>query len=263
MRKFKKIKIMALIIHAAPGTTGKISATPTFCHSVFGKIYEITKVVYKIAKKILTSVANFFHRCIFSKQTPAIKNPAKESALANPEKKAQAIFVFRSPGSGKNSYVDKFCSSDEYKSYTIIDADLEMEKIPGYQEALKKKDKTAADRFHGEALDKRNALFEKTKKDKGNFIYVGSGAHLAFYKNILASVKTAYHVKTVFIEISLKNALERAEIRAKQTGRFVPEGVIRDNFDKASKNFPLLKKIADCFEVYDSNTHMHLKESTA
>ena len=239
-----------------------ISQSTTFIHPFFvdgiSKIADLARRVLRLAYTPLFHVASFFSNLVFSKNKVAANpiNPLIQKGLA---KKPQAIFVFGGPGAGKNSYIDKFCSGEGFKSFTIIDADLEMEKIPGYIEAIRNKEKDAADCYHHEALRLRGDLFDKTKKNLGDFIFVGSGAHLEFYKTILTSLKSSYHIKTVFIEISLENALARAHARGELTGRIVPEKVIRSNHTDAEKNFAILKKIAHCFEVYSNNDQMKLK----
>lgn len=223
------------------------------------KAAQIALKIKSVVSRFFTSISQFF----FTRLSKSSKMNTKTAAVTvqKTAQTASAIFVFGSPGAGKNSFVDKFCAGDKFRSYTLIDADLEMEKISGYQQAVQQGDAQAAERFHNEALKRRNQLFSETKKDKKNLIYVGSGAHLDFYKKVITSLKTDYHINTVFIEIDLQLAVQRAKTRADLTGRVVPEKVIRDNFTQANLNFHSLKQLADSWEVYNNDHHMVLKES--
>lgn len=217
----------------------------TFCsgqllQSCETKLINLILKIKKFIHQNFKDLANFFCCLFLNKNKPIIKKP-------------NAIFVLGSPGSGKNFYVDKFYIGEKFASYQIIDADIEMAKIPEYQEAVKNGDKDAADRFHAQALQLKNKLFSKTKNAKHNLIYVGSGAHLEFYKNIITSLKTQYFVKTVFIEASLERVLKRVQARGDLTGRVVPEKVVRNHFIQAKANFSILSSLADEFDVYNND----------
>lgn len=188
-----------------------------------------------------------------------IHDPIVANAFAGkkpvPEgKKKIAIMTMGAPASGKSSGL----RTVDLKRFVSVDPDGIKEKLPEYKKATEDREKT----FKGAALmahEESSAIAKRITKEaieKGHNVLIdGTGANAASMKKKIAELKKAgYHVHVVMSHLHEDEGVRRAKARAEQTGREVPEGVIRSAYKSVPKNFAAIGKEADSFHVMDNRS---------
>ena len=153
----------------------------------------------------------------------------------------RAIFIVGGSGSGKNTLADKIIQSNQVKNkreYVLIDADKEKEKIPEYKYLLSIGDPQAASKVHEQSLFMRNKLVIKSREDRSNIVYTGTGSDPLFYEEMFQYFKDAgYYVKVYFVDADESVCKERAKKRQEQNGRRVPNNIIEKSNGQARHHF--------------------------
>ncbi len=165
------------------------------------------------------------------KSTETTRSSARKQSVS-PET-PRAIFIVGGSGSGKNTLADKIIQSNQVKNkreYVLIDADKEKEKIPEYKYLLSIGDPEAASKVHKQSLFMRNKLVIKSREDRSNIVYTGTGSDPLFYKKMFQCFKDAgYYVKVYFVDADESVCKERAKKRQEQNGRLVPNKFIEES----------------------------------
>jgi predicted ABC-type ATPase len=166
--------------------------------------------------------------------------------------KLEAIFLMGGPGAGKSTVKSQILGASA-KDYVDVAPDDVKEKLPEYQLGLSTGDKGAANRVQGESAMVASSILQAAAQSERKLIYDGTGQVAATYlDNITQLQKQGYRVKVVMVHIDVETALKRVRGRGLETGRAVPEDVVRKVYDVAPKNFPEIAAKANDAELYDN-----------
>lgn len=135
-----------------------------------------------------------------------------------------------------------------------VDSDAIKELIPEYKEFVKQHPETGALRVHNESSDIANSAVDSLIKNNKNFIFDGTMKSFSKYEKIIKNLKdNGYEVRIVSADIPLKEALQRSDARAKQTGRKVPHSIVEGSHRGFASTFPKLLSLVDGYTLYDNS----------
>lgn len=168
-----------------------------------------------------------------------------------------AIFTGGSPASGKSSFIKKKADYLQNKDIFHLDADEIRSKLPEYEG-------WNADATHTETQDIVNGILEKIGSEECRYdlIYDGTMNKAKKYFDLINKVRAlGYKIYIIFMEIPYAEAITRALLRYKRSGRFVPLEVIDDFFSattdgksKGQSALDQLKPLVDGYVVADGIT---------
>jgi predicted ABC-type ATPase len=169
-------------------------------------------------------------------------------------KTSRAIFLIGGMASGKGTVRKSLVERHSDRHYVIIDPDFIKESMTEYQEALKRKDENAATLVHDKSVKEATEQLKNTIEKKSSFIYDSTGSRFWIYEDQMEVAKQkGMFVELIYVETSLPNCLSRAQTRACETGRFVPEDRIRSSNSAAKDIFPDLQKLAHKWKKYNND----------
>lgn len=137
-----------------------------------------------------------------------------------------AVFTGGSPASGKSSFIKKIAADILKPEVFHLDADEIRSKLPGYEG-------WNANATHKETQDIVNELLNKVGdgRCRYDFLYDGTMNKAQKYFGLINKVKgLGYKTFIIFMDIPYAVARERALLRYKKSGRYVPMEVIDDFF---------------------------------
>jgi len=164
-----------------------------------------------------------------------------------------AILLGGSPASGKSTFLKKFRPYLLSNSIYKVDADEVRAMLPEYKG-------WNANSTQQETGDIVNTLISDRSVGvpcKFDFIYDGTMTNLKKYKALINMLKEqGYEVFVIFMEPIEKSIIvKRAMERYRKTGRFVPEFVIDEFYEKGEKNLQELKDMVDGYIVVNSKNY--------
>lgn len=176
-------------------------------------------------------------------------------ALAGHHSQASPVATFLGGGtaSGKSTAL----ASAAHKDQVVIDSDAIKGLLPDYQQKVKAGDPSAAAYAHEESSYLAKRIQAAAIARKLNYLLDGTGD--ASYAKMAAKIKAArdggHRVDAKYVTAATEEAVRRAEARAKETGRMVPESVIRSIHAGVSEVFPKLVEsgLLDSAELWDTN----------
>jgi len=134
-----------------------------------------------------------------------------------------------------------------------IDADAIKEKIPEYKAMVDLKDESAAAHAHQESSQLASKLIETSFESGRPFVYDSTMKDTEKMKRVIDEAKKrGYGVHIVFADLDKDIAIERARKRAEQTGRKVPEDIIKKSHEGAIKTLGDIHHLADSVSVYSN-----------
>lgn len=182
------------------------------------------------------------HKKIFAAFLDPVKPVPKD-------KKPMAAMLMGGPASGKGVLADSV-PDDEFVK---VDADKIKSLIPEYQELVKKGDRNAAAYVHEESGYLASKLRDIARSQRKNMVLDGTGKYAGSYLHRMQELQSdGYHVHLMMPYLDVDTAVKRAKKRGKESGRWVPEHVIRSNHDVIPGNFLQLAKRADTALLFDN-----------
>ncbi len=162
----------------------------------------------------------------------------------------QAILMMGGPASGKSSALREL----DLEGFAVLDSDWVKTQIPQYSEARAADARDAAFSVHAESSDVVSRAFIEARNNRINIVMDGTGKSVDKYLRYIDALKRAgYDVKIVFVHVDEETAWERAKNRAEETGRWVPEEVVRGAYAKIPHNLGTYVQKADSFIMFDSH----------
>ncbi len=138
----------------------------------------------------------------------------------------------------------------------ISDCDDIKEKLPEYSPFKGQDGTTAALRVHTESMDISMAAIDELIKNGKNLMFDSTMKNTAKMSGIVKKLKEAgYEVRIVGADVPLEIAMERSELRNQETGRKVPEHVIKDSHGGFSTVYPELITQVDAYSLYDNSEY--------
>jgi len=190
---------------------------------------------------------------IKNKETECIINEhlANFSSVEKPE----FIQVSGIPGAGKSSY----CKAHMLPNYLYISFDKIMLSLKSYQDMLIKKDvKMAYYSYEMPARVIGYELLQRALKLQLNIMLEHSGtnkAHLELLKNIKS---IGYKTTINFIVCDKDCAIQRAEKREEQEGRFIPKAVINERLKNLDYYFKEYSKLTSNIKIFDGTNNFKM-----
>jgi predicted ABC-type ATPase len=165
------------------------------------------------------------------------------------DKKPIVIMTMGIPASGKSQLV-RGVKTDQFVK---VDADAIKEMIPEYQDKVKKGDRNAANYVHDESGTLASRLRDMAREQRKNVVYDGTGKYVGSYLHRIEQFqKDGYHVQVLMPHLSAETAIERADQRGKEGGRWVSSDIIRSNAHAVPYNFEELARAADSAMLFDT-----------
>lgn len=136
----------------------------------------------------------------------------------------------------------------------ISDCDDIKSQLPEYEHFKAQDIESAAYRVHEESMDIAMEALDELIKNKKNLMFDGTMKSVGKYSKIIDSLhKAGYHIQIVGADVPVEVAVQRSNQRAKQTGRKVPEGIIRGSHGGFASTFPELIDKVDSYSLYDNS----------
>lgn len=168
------------------------------------------------------------------------------------EKTPELLQVSGIPGAGKSTY----CATHQRENFLFLSFDKIMLSLSGYQQELQQNGSISAfEKYEMPARIIGYELLRRAINKKVNIMFEHSGAnpaHLELFKNIPAK---GYKTKMVFIMCDIALALKRAEVRAKETKRYVPKHLILERAEKMKEYMTLYQKEVKNITVLDGGNN--------
>lgn len=158
---------------------------------------------------------------------------------------------------GKGAVVGKQIS--EYTSALgfslgTIDSDEIKNSIPEYSLMQKQDLDTASFRAHNESSDIANLAIDTLVAEGRSFVFDGTMKNLDKYTKLIDTLHSnGYKVRAIAVDVPIEEAIKRAKIRGKLTGRNVPDDIIKDTHIGFAKVFPQLMDKFDDFMLCDNS----------
>lgn len=160
------------------------------------------------------------------------------------------------PAAGKSTMLNSGqVSVPTGKQAAQINADDIKEKIPEYDKMLKGGDKTAAAFTHEESsyLAKRAQAAAMERRQDVVLDGTGDSSESSLRGKVDKARKSGYRVEGIYATVPTAEAIRRSNDRGKETGRYVPESVIRGTHASVSRIFPAATKMFDRISLYDNS----------
>jgi predicted ABC-type ATPase len=152
----------------------------------------------------------------------------------------QVTFMGGGSGAGKGS-IRESGQVKFRKGSTLVDSDEAKRAIPEYRKMLDAGDSNAAAYAHAESSDMASRLMAESIERGYDTVLDGTGN--GTFEKLAGRVadarqRGAKRVTAEYVTIDTDEALRRAAMRAQDTGREVPEKVIRSTHENVSRIFP-------------------------
>lgn len=181
-------------------------------------------------------------------------NDAKQKG--KPVKNPEFVLLGGGPASGKSTVI-KNGMVKLADSHVLVNADEYKAALPEYIEKFKAKDTTAASYVHEESSYLAKRTLSESFKESRNVVLDGTGN--AGVESVMKKVNEAraagYAVRGEYVTCNTETAVKRSDERAIQTGRKVPESMLRHTHKSVSAILPELVKggTFDSVALHDTN----------
>lgn len=163
----------------------------------------------------------------------------------------QAIVMMGGPASGKSSALRII---GDTTGFITLDSDAIKGELPEYQRGVAGSAKNAAASVHAESSFLVQKALRFAIGKKCNLIYDGTGSNASQYATMIDNLHRAgYSVRLVYVHVEPALALPRALARAEESGRYVPEYVIKAAYDSIPFNFSYLADRVDAWTMFDTS----------
>lgn len=171
-----------------------------------------------------------------------------------PVQKPELLQVSGIPGAGKST----FCATHAKENFLFLSFDRIMVSLKGYQQELKQNGCVAAfQKYEMPARIIGYELLRRALNKKVNIMFEHSGtnnAHLELFHNIR---QKGYTTAVDFIVCDTATAVKRAQIRAKETQRYVPETLIMERAAKFKEYMEAYKKETANIALFDGGNNFY------
>jgi predicted ABC-type ATPase len=201
------------------------------------------------------TVAKYFHGGKWSPERAKLHDQIIGQALAGhqPQARPAATFLGGGTASGKSTLMAGQAGADQVH----IDPDAIKTQLPDYQAMVKAGDPKAAAFAHEESSYLGKRIQAEAAARKLNMLVDGTGdnAYESMLKKINQAKAAGMQVVGKYVTADTNEAIRRAQARAAETGRMVPEPVIRKIHAGVSDVFGQLIKHGDldAAELWDTN----------
>jgi predicted ABC-type ATPase len=162
----------------------------------------------------------------------------------------QAVITMGIPASGKSKAVGDMIDTS---NHAHIDPDNIREQLPEFKAAVEQRAKDGGSIVKDETDNIADEVLTEAVGRDVNILLEGVVSDPDWYENdLIPHLKNSgYDVAIMMVhEPNVDAAIERADLRGRKKGRFVPERHIRDAQPRIPKNFKRLSKLLDSFAVY-------------
>jgi predicted ABC-type ATPase len=148
--------------------------------------------------------------------------------------------------SGKTTASRKIIGNDP--NVLRVDPDELKTKIPEYEQLKKDDPKKAAFRVHEESSYLTKALMAEAISRGLDLTYDSTTSGKGAMAMINTMLNHGYQVHTMFVDVPLEVAKQRADLRARESndpmnrGRFIPAIIIEESHNRAAENFFKLRE---------------------
>mmetsp|Transcript_68329 Transcript_68329/g.192688 ORF Transcript_68329/g.192688 Transcript_68329/m.192688 type:complete len:506 (-) Transcript_68329:228-1745(-) len=173
---------------------------------------------------------------------------SRESTL--PGEQPWIVFTAGAMGVGK-SYVMLTLDSDglfPMENFALVDPDKLKNELPEMKGYLERDPATAATKVHRESTMISEVLFEHCLSAKQNLLVDGSLRDVGWYTKLFQRIRRefpVYRIGIVHITASRETIINRAEARAKETGRVVPRELLEASMAQVPESVAALAPLAD------------------
>lgn len=176
-----------------------------------------------------------------------------EESRTNQGETPEVILTMGGSGSGKSTLLKGLMESLD-KKYSYLDVDDIKNHIPEYKSFQKTNVEDAAFLVHEESSDIGKLALEKLSLNKHNFIFDSTLKDADWAVNLVKVLKArGYKIKVIAATVPIDVATKRCLDRAKETGRFIPENIIKQSHEKVSESFKRLIDIVEDLKLFDTN----------
>jgi len=109
--------------------------------------------------------------------------------------------------------------------------------LPEYSKLKESNPETAAALVHEESSYLAKQILKHAGKERINVVYDSTGGSRSLPAMAKDLKSKGYKVEAVYFDIPVGEALKRAEGRARRTGRYIPEDVVRGTYGASAKGF--------------------------
>lgn len=163
-------------------------------------------------------------------------------------------------GAGKSTILNALRSRGEFdiSNAVQVNADDIKELIPEYETLRAMGDSRAAAIVHEESSHVSTLLMQRAMPDAGkgpfyNILFDGTLSNGPKSLTLIARWKaTGYHVRIVGVTIDPKEAIIRAFLRARTSGRWVPLAVLAEAHNGFNEHIKEYSRVADSYNLFDN-----------
>ena len=162
-------------------------------------------------------------------------------------KKREVFIIVGAPASGKSTFADALI---EEKGALLIDSDEAKKRLPEFSNGLL----SAA--VHSESSNIADAVLARAIDNGDNIVMPLVGKTYDHLEERVDKFKEAgYTVKLIYIDLPVAKAIQRAETRFKETGRFISPEYLKSVGLKPKQNYDKLKntKRVDSYEAWSND----------
>lgn len=204
----------------------------------------------KVLMPSLKELVNADYASIKSAESEWLINESLKSVTS--VQKPELLQISGIPGAGKST----FCAAHQKKNYLFLSFDRIMVALKGYQQELKQNGSVAAfQKYEMPARIIGYELLRRALNKKVNIMFEHSGtnkAHLELFRNIR---EKGYNTAVDFIVCDTATAIKRAQIRAKETKRYVPESLILERAAKFKEYLGAYQKETSHIALFDGGNN--------
>jgi predicted ABC-type ATPase len=176
----------------------------------------------------------------------------------NPEAGGRPVAILTGGGSASGKgCISKPLREPRKDDFAWIDSDEIKAKLPEFQQKEKAGDHGAASYVHAESCDVVSNAIDGAIAKNVSFVYDNTMSNPASVKTMIDTLHAhGYYVRVLYADLPVEKALERAKKRGEQTGRYVPEDIIRSIHAGCLQTLSELSGLADRVDVYSTDVPM-------
>lgn len=239
--------------------------TPTF--EIYDEPGEIKSFSPPFAKARERLDYSYHHNLALKRQhlqDAILQRVVNLSAKLPNEKRPWIVFTAGAMGVGKGYVMSNLHSTGVFPldNFLKIDPDMlkqELPEMPGY---LRQDKESAATKLHRESTQMSDVLFEYALLNEIPLLVDGSLRDVDYYQTLLDRIREKHpQYRIAIIHVIADPALihERAEERAKRTGRAVPKDLLNESIEQVPRSVEILSKKVDALHVISNNEGSPMK----
>lgn len=230
------------------GAPGKVQRAPTNISSTPPHIQRENETIkfQGKSKSITKGDEDQFSQSIVKMSTKGV------SSVGDTER-PRAIMLMGAAGSGKSSLIPQLVPDPS--NFVHVDADQVKEAMPEYQSGLEEGDTDIANTVHTRSKNVAKSMATEAIATRRNLIFDATGSDVAQYMTMITAMRDKtknYHITLAMSHLSPDEGVRRVAERAQQTGREIPENVVRDMYQWVPRNFPTLANQVDQAYLFDN-----------